>query len=222
MEYTLKIIGGKAVYIVEEHHQALIPWSIERRKMASPPVLITFDYHTDTRPAFLHYAFSAAGQDERKAAILRREMSSAAAYDNDARLAAAVKQLSNDEHIDYAIRAGIIKNAFVFSFEGNATWSVQERKYWEDDSPQGVMRRTKAPPPLPSYTYEEPENMIFIINAGGSGIKSANRVLESDFLRDKFESAAPMAACAGWSARTSTSTPGSRPRACAASTCWPR
>ena len=61
MEYTLKIIGGKAVYIVEEHHQALIPWGIERRKTALPPVLITFDYHTDTRPAFLHYALCIFG-----------------------------------------------------------------------------------------------------------------------------------------------------------------
>ncbi|MFA6100727.1 MAG: UPF0489 family protein [Victivallaceae bacterium] len=194
MEYTVRMIGGKAVYIVEEHHQVLIPWGIERRKAAQSPALITFDYHTDTRPAFLHYAFSASGQDERKAAIMRREMSSAAAYDD---LAAAVKKLSNDEHIDYAMQAGIIKAAFAFSFEGNTTWSVQEKQYWEDESPQGAMRRMKAPPPLPPYTYEEPESMIFVIHTGGSGIKSANRILESEFLTDKFAAAAPMAACAG-------------------------
>lgn len=197
MEYILKMIGGKAIYIVEEHHQALIPWGIERRKAAQPPVLITFDYHADIRPAFLRYAFSASGQDERKAAMLRRKMSFTAAYDNDALLAAAVEKLSNDEHIDYAVQAGIIKNAFVFSFEGNTTWSIQEKQYWEDESAQGARKRKKAPPPMPPYTYEEPENMIFIINAGGSGIKSANRILESDFLSDKFDAADPMAAGAG-------------------------
>lgn len=197
MEYTGKMIGGKAVYIVEEHHHTLIPWGIKRCKAAQPPMLITFDYHADTRPAFLHYAFSASGQDERKAAMLRSEMGVAVAYDNNALLAAAVKKLSNDEHIDYAIQAGIIKNAFVFSFEGNSTWSVEEKQYWDDESPQGVMRRTKAPPPLPPYTYEEPENMIFVINTGGSGIKQANRVIESDFLQDNFDAAAPMAASSG-------------------------
>ena len=197
MEYTVRMIGGKAVYIVEEHHQALIPWGIEQRKAVQSPALITFDYHTDTRPAFLHYAFSASGQDERKAVIMRHEMSSAAAYDDGALLAAAVKKLSNDEHIDYAMQAGIINAAFVFSFEGNTTWSVQEKQYWEDESPQGAMRRMKAPPPSPPYTYEEPESMIFVIHTGGSGIKSANRILESEFLTDKFAAAAPMAAGAG-------------------------
>lgn len=197
MEYTVKMIGGKAVYIVDEHHQALIPWAIERRKTAQPFVLLTFDYHTDTRPAFLHYAFSASGQDERNAAILRREMSCAAAYGDDDGLAEAVKKLSNDEHIDYAIEAGIIKNAFVFSFEDNTSWSVQERQYWEDESPQGVTKRMRLPPPLPPYTYREPGNGIFIINTGGSGIKSANRILESDFMLNKFAAAAPMAAVAG-------------------------
>lgn len=197
MEYTVKMIGGKAVYIVDEHHHALIPWAIERRKTAQPLVLLTFDYHTDTRPAFLHYAFSASGQDERNAAILRCEMSCAAAYGDDDGLAEAVKKLSNDEHIDYAIEAGIIKNAFVFSFEGNTSWSVQERQYWEDESPQGVTKRMRLPPPLPPYTYREPGNGIFIINTGGSGIKSANRILESDFMLNKFAAAAPMAAVAG-------------------------
>ena len=197
MEYTVKMIGGKAVYIVDEHHQALMPWAIERRKTTRPFVLLTFDYHTDTRPAFLHYAFSASGQDKRNAAILRREMSSAAAYGDDDSLAETVKKLSNDEHIDYAIEAGIIKKVFVFSFEGNTTWSVQERQYWEDESPQGVMKRMKLPPPLPPYTYEEPENGIFIINTGGSVIKSANRILESGFLMDKFAAAATMAAGSG-------------------------
>ena len=197
MEYTVKMIGGKAVYIVDEHHQALMPWAIERRKAAQPFALLTFDYHTDTRPAFLHYAFTASEQDELKAAILCREMSCSAAYGDDDGLAEAVKKLSNDEHIDYAIEAGIIKNAFVFSFEGNTTWSVQERQYWEDESPQCVAKRMKFPPPLPPYTYEEPANGIFIINTGGSGIKNANRILESDFLMDKFAAAAPMAAGAG-------------------------
>ena len=197
MEYTVKMIGGKAVYIVEEHHHALIPWQIERLKAAQPHALITFDYHADTRPAFLRYAFSACGQDDRKAAILRHKMTSSAAYDNEAFPAAAVKQLSNDEHIDYAIKSGIIRNAFVFSFEGNTTWSAQERQYWEDESQRGVITRMKLPPPLPPYTYEEPENRIFVVNTGGSGTRCANRILESDFLIDKLNAAAPMAACTG-------------------------
>ncbi len=196
MEYTEKMIGGKAVYIVEEHHHVLMPWSFERRKAVQPAVLLTFDYHSDTRPAFLHYAFSASGQDEHKAAGLRRKMGATAAYRDSELLAGAIMKLSNDEHIDYAIRAGIIKNAFVFSFEGNTTWSVEEMQYWADESPQGVMKRMKAPP-LPPYTYETPENMIFIINTGGSGIKGATRILEADFLKRKFDVAARMAAGAG-------------------------
>ena len=196
MEYSSKTIGGKTVYIVEKHHQALIPWGIERQTAEQPPVLITFDYHTDTRPAFLHYAFQASGEDEQKAAILRHAMASTTNYTSD-KLIAYVAKLRNDEHIDCAIKTGIIKDAFVFSFEGDTTWSIQERKYWEDDSPQGVIRRAKTPPPAPPYTFEEPANKIFIIKTGGVGIESANRVINADFLANKFASAMPMAVCAG-------------------------
>ena len=197
MEYISKTIGGKTVYIVEEHHHVLIPWGIERRNARQPYALITFDYHTDTRPAFLHYAFLAADEDVQKAAILREAMTSAVSYANDELLIEAVGKLSNDEHIDCAIKAGILKNAFVFSCEGSTTWSVQERKYWEDDSPQGVMRRAKASPPPPPYTFEEPANHIFNINTGGTGVKGANRIIEADFLRNRLDIASAMAKSAG-------------------------
>lgn len=196
MEYSSKTIGGKTVYIVEEHHHALIPWGIERRTAAQPPVLITFDYHTDTRPAFLHYAFLASDEDEQKAAILRNAMASAVNY-NSNELHEHVVKLRNDEHIECAIKAGIISKAFVFTFEGNTTWSVQESRYWEDDSPQGVIRRAKTLPPEPPYTYDEPANKIFIIKTGGSGTESANRIINTGFLANKLAVAVPMAASAG-------------------------
>ena len=55
MIFSKKIINHKPVYLVEEHHQVLIPWALERANLPQPPQVLTLDHHTDTLPAFTHY-----------------------------------------------------------------------------------------------------------------------------------------------------------------------
>ena len=50
--YELKEINGKKIFIVESHHHALWPWSLIKRGLENPLVLVSLDHHTDCRPAF--------------------------------------------------------------------------------------------------------------------------------------------------------------------------
>lgn len=99
----------KRVYIVWSHHHALREWFQYRD---SEPHLLSFDYHTDFHKAFIQksgdpsacYAYSR----ERHNLYLKKHIS---CEDVDA----AISDLRNDEQIDFAIRSGIIKRAFIFS-----------------------------------------------------------------------------------------------------------
>lgn len=49
-------IGGKDVYVVDDHHQDLAPWALVRHQLGQAPNLITIDHHTDVYEAFLGHA----------------------------------------------------------------------------------------------------------------------------------------------------------------------
>ena len=53
--FQQKNINGKSVYLVEDHHHALLPWAYERDRLGIAPHVLTLDHHTDTLPAFTHY-----------------------------------------------------------------------------------------------------------------------------------------------------------------------
>lgn len=82
---------------VEQHHQVIIHWSELRRTLNAPPAVWTLDYHTDTMPCF---------RGERPAPSPDTWQSPLAA-------AEAAKLLRHDEHFDWALRAGIINQAFI-------------------------------------------------------------------------------------------------------------
>lgn len=109
-----KVVGGKRVYIVENHHEVLIPWSEYASKNETAPVLLTFDHHMDTRSAFYRYSCKAAGQEWRDV----RDQLIAEADMNKLFTVAALKRLCNDEHIDFALQTGIISDAVIFSLMG--------------------------------------------------------------------------------------------------------
>jgi hypothetical protein len=46
-------IKGKRIVVVESHEQVLVAWADLGRELSAPPRLLTFDFHTDTRPAFI-------------------------------------------------------------------------------------------------------------------------------------------------------------------------
>ena len=99
----------KRVYVVLSHHHALREWF---RYHECKPDLLSFDYHTDFTKAFIRKAANPGAchtcSRERHNLYLSKHIP---CEDVDA----AINDLENDEQIDFAIRSGIIKKAFVFS-----------------------------------------------------------------------------------------------------------
>lgn len=103
----------KHVYIAWSHHHVIKEWFRYREYGMH---LLSFDCHTDFHKAFIrksgtpsaNYAYSSV----RHNSYLKKHIPC-----ND--VEAAIKDLENDEHIDFAIRSGIVKIAFVFSHSNN-------------------------------------------------------------------------------------------------------
>ena len=106
-------IGGKAIYIVVDHHKALAAWAIERRKLASPPYLLTIDHHTDTDEAFRGYVCMSAYEDSSvDEDALAAELIAAIDWSSDESLTEAIGKLRHDEHIHAATKSGTLNTSF--------------------------------------------------------------------------------------------------------------
>jgi len=112
--FELREIAGKRVYIFDDHNKALAAWALERRRLAQAATLITIDHHTDIDDAFRKHAFleTDGGGDEEVIEAIRAEQLAKLDRDSDASLAAAVPILAHDEHIDAAIRCGVLARSF--------------------------------------------------------------------------------------------------------------
>ena len=107
---------NKRVYIVRSHHHAIKEW-FRYRECGSH--LLSFDYHTDFQKAFLRSSCASSSAlfgvrpytIENHNLLLEKHIGCG----DESALEAAVNDLWNDEHIDFAIRSGMIKRAFVFS-----------------------------------------------------------------------------------------------------------
>lgn len=107
-------IGGKSVYVFEDHATALLAWSEVRMGMNELPFLLTLDHHTDTRSAFLAWTLQRA----RRSASRRLKGLHPA---NRRRLEEVLPDLRHDEHIDAAIQIGALRGAFVIAHEAHQT-----------------------------------------------------------------------------------------------------
>ena len=118
------------VMIVKFHHQVLKQWFELRHGLDSAPDVISFDSHTDTMQAFLRWNFRA----ERNEGVSLKLIERVKQADGDA-LKTAIQRLRNDEFIDFAVKADLIRNAYVFSWnqgttEGNKVSITQ----WQSDA----------------------------------------------------------------------------------------
>lgn len=99
----------KRVYITWSHHHVIREWF---RYSGRGMHLLSFDYHTDFLEAFIRKSGTPSatyeGSSGRHNSYLKKHIPC-----ND--VEAAIKDLRNDEHIDFAIRSGMIEKAFVFS-----------------------------------------------------------------------------------------------------------
>lgn len=101
----------KQLFIVKDHHHVLIPWA-KVRQTNGKLNLITFDHHTDVHEAFLHHLYYHKHEDL-DSLIVRID------FRNERTIIDAIKNLRNDEHIDTAIRCGIINKAFSIAYDGS-------------------------------------------------------------------------------------------------------
>ncbi len=96
----------KRVYITWSHHHVIKEWVRYKETGAH---LLSFDYHTDFHEAFLRTSWdSVSCSCGNRDVYLRKHIP---CRDVDA----AIEDLWNDEHIDFALKCGMIEKAFVFS-----------------------------------------------------------------------------------------------------------
>ncbi len=101
----------KQLFICEKHHHVLYPWSIIKGR-GNKKNLLTFDHHTDTHEAFLSYLYY--NKSEKLDSLIPKIK-----IDNRDSIFDAIRKLKNDEHIDTAVKCGIINKAFVISYNGS-------------------------------------------------------------------------------------------------------
>ena len=97
-EVCSELIGGKPVYIVEDHHHALIPWRKIQQRLGQSFHVLTLDHHTDTLPAFSHFN-----------EVFHAE------HPLDVSVEDALDDMRHDEHFDFATQTGLITSAVIFS-----------------------------------------------------------------------------------------------------------
>ncbi|CAG0978179.1 hypothetical protein RHDC4_01708 [Rhodocyclaceae bacterium] len=111
--FALHEIGGKRVYIVDDHHKVLAAWAIERRKLTAQPYLLTIDHHSDTDEAFRSYVCLAAYEDGSvDEAAMAAALITAIDWASDQSIAEAIAKLRHDEHIHAATRSGVLAASF--------------------------------------------------------------------------------------------------------------
>ena len=89
---------------------------------------MTFDFHTDLRPAFGWWSFQELGLGATDAAAARKQTDrlKSVDYTNPDTIDAAVRDLRHDEHIACARQTGIVGSVFVIlgcENQGNYAWA---------------------------------------------------------------------------------------------------
>lgn len=142
----------KRVYVALSHHHVIKEWF---RYRGCGVHLLSFDFHTDFREAFIsnagdpsaNYAYSR----ERHNLYLNKHIP----CEN---VEAAISDLKNDEHVDFAIRSGMIRRAFVFShndWNRDGVLVVPSRKKQIVPPRRGIVSYSEAGHPMINPPYED-------------------------------------------------------------------
>ncbi len=123
-------IHGKTVRVVESHEEVLGDWADAARELGRSLTLVTLDRHTDTSPALsvdytdYHAVEGGASDDSSSEPEFTRWQKRVLARFRDAEpevLDALVERIQNDEHIDAALRLGIVDRALIVSSQAGRT-----------------------------------------------------------------------------------------------------
>ena len=196
--------GGKDVYVVDDHHYALAPWALMRRRLGRAPNLITLDHHTDVHEAFLGHAHLETYESGGDAWALARDLVKRIDWQNDQSLLWAIEHLRHDEHIDAATLSGVLNYAFCIQLSDHGGNPSIEQQEYDADRQARWPQPTKLPPPRRPMTYEDPANHIFVIShdcAIGCSrmphnddcvVEHGNMIIESAYLDDQLARGAEM------------------------------
>lgn len=198
-------ICGKDLYVVDDHHQALAPWALTRRRLDRAPNLITIDHHTDVHEAFRRHAHLETRESGGDTLGLTRHLAKGIDWRDDQKLLWAIEHLRHDEHSDAATMSGILNYAFCVQLsDRGGNLSIEEQAYaadWKARWPGPLQ------PPCRPMTYEHPENHIFVIShdcAIGCTrmphnddcvVEHGNMITESIYLDDQLARGAEMSRC---------------------------
>lgn len=139
----------KKFHVVDNHHEVLTFWAALQRETFAPLTVLTVDHHTDVVRAFRDDSRKIAPGAWRDAVVVQQ----------------AVSELKHDEHFDWAVRSGLIREAFIASHTC-ATLPANEKLHvccdpaWPDEN----------------EIFREPEKYRSL----------ADSVLESDYLFRQF------------------------------------
>ncbi|MBX8557003.1 UPF0489 family protein [Pseudomonas cichorii] len=190
-------ICGKPVFTFDNHHEALLPWAECASALDCAPRLLTLDYHSDTRSAFLSFSTkniawvkSNGGWQERAAGEVAKINFRAVETVRD-----AVANLQHDEHISAGVQSGIIDITFAIvggpitnEYRSNEQNSAEVQ--WRERDTPGEPK----PLALPPYSYSIPKERIIELPrqkvSSDEPVRSkgyADQALESDFLLRHLE-----------------------------------
>jgi len=162
--YSHEIINSKDVFIVRDHHYALLPWSKIRLKHEKPLVLISLDHHTDTRPAYLNHIFHTFGEEKVTSDMIRMQLASELDYSSEPSVITAIQKLRHDEHIHAAILSDIVDMAYVIQLmDSSGTESEERKQYMKDRFGNGSLWNDDIEEPKSPFTFKVPDNKIFVI-----------------------------------------------------------
>ncbi len=109
-------INGRDVFVVNHHHEVLPAWVQAYQTYQRALPLITLDYHTDLRQAFLSYGSvnGRLGINSEGIFLLASGRLAQVNIHDAASISEAISDLRYDEHIDFAIRLGMVLHAYIF------------------------------------------------------------------------------------------------------------
>ena len=207
--FSHHIICGKDIYVVDDHHQALAPWSLIRRRLNQAPNLITIDHHTDVHEAFLGHAHLETYEEGGDAWALAKDLVKRIDWQDDQSLLWAIERLRHDEHINAATLSGILNYAFCIQLSDSGGNPSIERQAYDADRQKRWPQPPTLPPPSRPMSYEVPENHIFVIShdcAIGCTrmphndycvVEHGNMIIEATYLDDQLARGAEMSQCVG-------------------------
>lgn len=211
-------ISEKSIYVFNDHHTALLAWAKERRKMQQAPYLITLDSHTDTRPAFTAHICRQEGHDTSESELeeLSRELCRQIDFADEQSVEDAVRRLRHDEHIDCAVKSGILNSAFVIAYRGcGGTRSIEEDEHLgkyrtvQENNRMVVLCPEQLNLSPEQLNYKVPEKRIFEVpeSVGYNPLPNTsddeqhrqhyNSAIETSYLDAKLRIANRMAAALG-------------------------